>query len=116
MLNEMEDYLSSLQKKNITSLFIEYINIPIVSVDAMAPSNQVSRKTYENYDEEGLSPRRKQKRHKMMEYIDFPDVQKQIRKLISEDYQFKTEIPNPDVQRIFYPEHKYGRPRKNTAF
>ena len=39
MLNEMEAYLSSLEKKNITSLFIEYINIPIVSVSAMAPSS-----------------------------------------------------------------------------
>ena len=52
----------------------------------------------------------------MMEYCDFPYVIKQIKKLMDEDYEFKTQIPNPDVQRIFYPEHKYGRPRKNTVF
>ena len=63
-----------------------------------------------------MSPRRKKKRHKMMEYPAFPEVFKQIKKLMTDDYEFKTEIPNPDVQRIFVPEHKFGRPRKNTVF
>lgn len=64
MLNEIEVYLSSLEKKNITSLFIEYINIPIVGLETVSKSNKV-KKAYDNYDE-GLSPRRKKKNHKLM--------------------------------------------------
>ena len=33
-----------------------------------------------------MSPRRKKKRHKMMEYPDFPEVFKQIKKLMTDDY------------------------------
>ena len=46
----------------------------------------MSKKSYENYDEEGMSPRRKKKRHKMMEYLDFPEAFKQIKKLMVDDY------------------------------
>lgn len=51
-----------------------------------------------------------------MEFADFPDVQKQLQKLFAEDYEFKTEIPNPDVQRNFTPEYRFGKLKKDVAF
>ena len=102
MLGEVETYLSSLEKKNITSLFIEYINIPIVGLGTQAASKSLKKK-YRNYNEEGLSPREKKKNSKLMEYSDFPEVHQQISKLMTENYEFMTEIPNPDVQRIYMP-------------
>ena len=63
MLEEYDYYLSSLEKKNLTSLFLEYINIPITDLNTVSISTPARNKryTYENYDEEGLSPRRKKK-------------------------------------------------------
>jgi hypothetical protein len=73
-----------------------------VGLDTITTSAESRRKKYDNY-EEGLSPRRKKKQAKIMEFGDFPEAHKQINKLLVEDYEFKTEIPNPDVQRIFVP-------------
>jgi hypothetical protein len=74
-----------------------------------------TKKKYENYGEDGESPRKK-KNNKAFNYEDFSDVKIQIDKLIREDVEFKTEIPNPDVQRLFKSEHKYGRKRKEVDF
>lgn len=66
MLEEYDYYLSSLEKKNLTSLFLEYINIPINDLNTVSLSTPARNKrhAYENYDEEGLSPRRKKKNKK----------------------------------------------------
>jgi hypothetical protein len=47
---------------------------------------------------------------------DFPDASAQIEKVLAEDYEFKTEIPNPDVQPLFVPSQKFGKLRKSIAF
>lgn len=47
---------------------------------------------------------------------EFPPVLKQIAELIKDDDEFRTEIPNPDVQRNFMAMHRFGRPRKEVAF
>lgn len=59
MLQEYEQHLSSLERKNLTSLFLEYINIPIVDLTTVPPPAEPKRRIYENYDEEGSSPRKK---------------------------------------------------------
>ena len=70
MLLDYEKHISSLQKKNLTSLFLEYINIPIVDLGTVPPPSE-QRKVYENYGEENLSPRRKRGK-KIHEFEDFP--------------------------------------------
>jgi hypothetical protein len=35
---------------------------------------------------------------------------------VKDDYEFITEIPNPDVQRTFVPSQRFGKPRKNISF
>lgn len=40
----------------------------------------------------------------------------QIEKVLAEDYEFKTEIPNPDVQPLFTPSQNFGRRRASKAF
>jgi hypothetical protein len=69
MLQDYDQHLMSLEKKNLTSLFLEYINIPIVGLETVAPPKKT--RIYENYDEEGFSPRRK-KKQKGFELQDFP--------------------------------------------
>lgn len=51
-----------------------------------------------------------------MEFFDFPEVHQQIEKLFTEDYEFKTEIPHPDVQRNFEPQYRFGKARKHLIF
>lgn len=114
MLLDLEAHLGSLQKKNITSLFIEYINIPIVGLHTIERSPEAKR-FYDNYSEQGMSPRWK-KGKKIMEFRDFPDALKQLQKMLDEDVEFKGQIPNPNVQRNFLPQHSFGKSKKPIVF
>jgi hypothetical protein len=117
MLEEYEKYISSMERNNLTSLFLEYVNLPISGLTSITQSNvrQSARSAYPNYDEEGHSPRRGRKT-KSFEFQDFSEVGKQLEKLVREDQEFRTEIPNPDVQQSFAAKQMFGKARKNIAF
>ena len=87
MLVDYEMYLKSLEKDNLTSLFLEYINIPIVGLNALAPKEQPKRRVYANY-EEGQSPRKKKQHKRIIDFEDFPDTEQQLDKLLQE-YEFE---------------------------
>jgi hypothetical protein len=115
MLQEYCARLQTLERTHLTSLFLEYIEIPIIDHNSLPPPSDLPRKVYENYDEQGLSPRRK-KTSRVYDLREFPPVLKQLSDLLQLDPEFRTEIPNPDVQRIFVAVHRFGRPRKEISF
>lgn len=74
------------------------------------PVNKSFNKVYENY-KNGESPR-KERTDRKFDFKDFPDVHQQIHQLLKFDYEFVTEIPNPDMHRNYVAVPKYGRKRK----
>ena len=65
MLNEYDRHVQTLEKDHLTSLFLEYLSLPIVDPSTLAPPEQIGNKTYSNYDERGDSPRRKRSKYKL---------------------------------------------------
>lgn len=59
MLHEYDLHLKPLETKHLSSLFLEYIQIPIVDHETILPPTEHRHKVYDNYDENGLSPRKK---------------------------------------------------------
>ena len=57
MLNDYNRQINSLEKNNLTSLFIEYLNLPITNFQKV-PIPDILKKNYVNY-KEGESPRKK---------------------------------------------------------
>lgn len=68
----------------------------------------VDRK-FANY-RDGESPRMK-KKSKVFTELDFPDAKKQLCQLLREDYEFISEIENPDSQKNELVIRKFGKPR-----
>lgn len=60
----------------------------------------------------GSSPR-KDRNSKRFDFKDFPDVHQQIETLIKQDFEFISEIPNPDMHRNYTVVQKFGRKRKS---
>ncbi len=48
MLNDYNRQINSLEKNNLTSLFIEYLNLPITNFQKV-PAPDVLKKNYANY-------------------------------------------------------------------
>lgn len=105
--------LQSLERTHVTSLLLEYIQIPIVNHTTLPPP-LAPRPSYDNYDDHGHSPR-KSKHSQLYDQKEFPPVLRQLTEL-QNDEEFLTEIPNPDVQRTFVACHRFGRPRKEYPF
>lgn len=55
MLGDYKKYIKSLENQNLTSLFIQYINIPI-SNEAKVPLSSKIKHVYPNY-KNGTTPR-----------------------------------------------------------
>lgn len=50
MLHDYHRHINSLEKDNLTSLFIEYLNLPITDFQKVpAPDNSKIKKNYNNY-------------------------------------------------------------------
>jgi hypothetical protein len=50
MLHDYHRHINSLEKDNLTSLFIEYLNLPITDFQKVpAPDNSKIKRTYVNY-------------------------------------------------------------------
>jgi hypothetical protein len=110
MLNDYNRQINSLEKNNLTSLFIEYLNLPITNFQKV-PIPDALKKNYDNY-KDGESPRKKRS-EKRFSFHDFPHVNHQIEHLLKEDYEFISEIPNPDMHSNFIATQKFGRKRKS---
>jgi hypothetical protein len=87
MLNDYYRQINSLEKDNVTSLFIEYLNLPITNFQKVPVPDNL-KKNYANYTD-GESPR-KRRSAKRFNFQDFPHVEQQIDHLLHEDYEFIT--------------------------
>ena len=87
MLGDYRRYIKSFENQNLTSLFIEYLNIPI-SNDMKVPLSSKIKHIYPNY-KNGATPRMT-RQNKNFDFDYFPDVMQQIQRLIEHDYEFKT--------------------------
>jgi hypothetical protein len=75
------------------------------------PVPETIKKVYPNY-KNGESPR-KERTPKRFNFQDFLPVNHQIEQLLKQDYEFITEIPNPDMHRNYVAVPKFGRKRKS---
>ena len=93
----------------MNALFIEYLNLPITNF-GFCPETKIQDNNYNNYVD-GHSPR-KDRNHKEFSFNNFEDVEKQIKKILASDPEFKNEIPNPDIHHNFVSVNRYAKNKR----
>ena len=114
MLQEYFKRIYALERQNLNSLFIEYLNLPIKGFHSYPPSEILSPNIYENYAL-GQSPR-KNREDKEFQYQNFPSVFELYQLLMKKDPQFSFEIPDPNFHKNFKTSNKYGRQKRDLSF